>query len=1220
MSRQELLKEHPVRLEGLVLENFADRERFYLHGAEGGLVVIDPNRRNSLPFGARVRVEGVTTVDAKTHVVATEVSVLSTNSVVPTPERPSFEDIEERLKPFNGWLEVSGLVQSVRNYRDTMMLQVRESGRVIDVMVPNQTRRVLESLRFCRVTATGVLISVGSAPRIWTHDLGRIRIEKPMEGSLFDLPETSVANWLGMTNSSVSPDQPYRLRVRVDGEDANNGGFVVSDASGEMGITRPVGYRVRVGETVDVIGFRDAAGQGVRLETSVLRWLGRVGTNPDGALIPMMSGVDEVRARDGDSLSKGLPVRMIGGVSYRDVRNGWFHFQQSATMGIRVKWGITNAMPEKGDRVLIKGETFFEDGPGIMARDFEAYPAKPLPDPRRIPSLDYFSGRSAGSLVEISGVVRSVRVLDPDVVEARVEWNGRVAAARVNLGQGTLPERLVDSMVRLVGVVGRRGGVGAVQTAPIVLVDDLDDLHVIDPSPEEPVVVSDLAEFRARRWLIVNARRARVEGTVTSVNERTLTLEDGKDGLEVRLLEAGRISVGERVELVGFPVPLDGAARLDDAVFTKLGKGELPPARRLPADRVLAKGVNNRLVRVSGILLAQSPGARGSSLVLRDQGKTFTAEVAEELPGPDARGWEDGSELEVTGVCRHRFDFNGEAEAFQVVVADASFVKVLKRPSWWTSERTILVVCGLGFLAMAAIAWAAYLRRRARQSMDQFSTTFDASPMPAWIVNLEDGRLEAVNAQYLRTFGCTRGEARKMPAEQWDVWDSERQRLRFLEHLKEDGRVHAFEARLGRRGGDVMNMVVSAEPICFGGNACGLIVAYDVTERLKLVEQLRQSQKMEAVGQLAAGVAHDFNNLLTVIRGNSELLRLNAGLDADARMLTEEVDHAASRAADLTRQLLAFSRKQVMRRRTLDLNNSVGQSIGMLGRLLGETIRVSFCPEKEALLIKADAGMLDQVILNLAVNARDAMPSGGDLVLTTRRVRIQRETMPENPDAAPGDFVLLTVADTGDGMTEAVRRHVFDPFFTTKEVGKGTGLGLATVYGVVRQHGGWVDVESEIGRGTSFRIYLPLTGPESESDSGENPTEAFGRGTETILLVEDEEPVRVMISKTLTRYGYKVIEAVDGPGAEVVWQERGKEIDLLLTDIVMPNGISGLDLADRIRVERPGLKVIFMTGYSEDLVSHGAELRVGVDFLPKPFERSELVRLVRSRLGAPVSV
>jgi signal transduction histidine kinase len=384
-------------------------------------------------------------------------------------------------------------------------------------------------------------------------------------------------------------------------------------------------------------------------------------------------------------------------------------------------------------------------------------------------------------------------------------------------------------------------------------------------------------------------------------------------------------------------------------------------------------------------------------------------------------------------------------------------------------------------------------------------------------------------------------------------------------------------------------------------------------EQKQLEDRLRQAHKMEAVGRLAGGVAHDFNNLLTVIRGNTDLLIDREGADDFHRKCLEQIQKAAVRAVSMTRQLLAFSRMQVLQPRILDLNVIVVDMGKMLPRLIGEHIEYSFSAEPHLASIKADPGQIEQVILNLAVNARDAMPGGGKLEVRTKNVVVNSEEAAKRPPMIPGSYVLLSVTDTGHGMDEATKAHIFEPFFTTKEVGKGTGLGLATVYGVVKQSGGFIWLISSPGNGATFEIYLPQAAGSVAKPEAETRPSAIPGGTETILVAEDEAGVRELACQFLRVKGYTVLEAAGGHEALEIASRHSGTIHLLLSDMVMPR-MNGGDLAARLKAARPGIRIAFMSGYSE--FSRGD---LGKDFpeapvLQKPFSPASLVEIVREGL------
>jgi len=395
---------------------------------------------------------------------------------------------------------------------------------------------------------------------------------------------------------------------------------------------------------------------------------------------------------------------------------------------------------------------------------------------------------------------------------------------------------------------------------------------------------------------------------------------------------------------------------------------------------------------------------------------------------------------------------------------------------------------------------------------------------------------------------------------------------------------------------------------CYGEN---------VTARLNLEGQLLQAQKMESIGQLAAGVAHDFNNMLTIIQGHTSKLLMNPDLTPAVLDSTLAVYGAAERAAGLTRQLLMFSRKNIMQPRPLNLHEAAANLNKMLGRLLGETIALRFeCPGAPP-PIYGDTGMIDQILMNLAVNAHDAMPEGGTLTIRVDECWVGPDYLEQHPEARIGHFVRLQMTDTGCGMPPKVLARIFEPFFTTKEPGKGTGLGLATVFGIVKQHAGWVEVASEINHGTTFTIFFPASDETAVAEAGvpaPATPEATG-GSETVLVVEDEMVLREMARDFLTGCGYRVLEAGSGRQALQVWGQYRSEIDLLLTDMKMPEGISGMELAEKMIAEQPALHVIFTSGYSDDIVSPEMLARNHARFLPKPYAYADLTRMVRESLN-----
>ena len=424
---------------------------------------------------------------------------------------------------------------------------------------------------------------------------------------------------------------------------------------------------------------------------------------------------------------------------------------------------------------------------------------------------------------------------------------------------------------------------------------------------------------------------------------------------------------------------------------------------------------------------------------------------------------------------------------------------------------------------------------------------------------------------------------------------------------------HLIECPIGQR----TVLSTNAAPLFnAAGRIDGMIVTVeDITQRLALEAQLRQSQKMESVGQLAAGVAHDINNILTIIQGHTGLLLNATPPDTAAAKSLKQIAAASERAASFIRHLLTFSRKQIYRTKILDLNSVVRNLESLLPRMLGAhiTLETRYCSELPR--IAADAGMAEQIVMNLAVNSRDAMPKGGKLLIETSAVEMDAATARQHPEAGGGQLVCLTVADNGCGMERSVLQRIFEPFFTTKEVGKGTGLGLATVYGVVKQHHGWIDVRSEVGAGTTFKVFLPATANAAAQVAPPPEPEKIRGGEETILIAEDEPVLLELMREALGRYRYKILTASSGREALQVWERHPERIDLLFTDMIMPGGMTGGDLAAELKKRQPELKVIFTSGYNAAM--EGRDCGSGATiFLPKPYRPDEAAKLIRNTLDS----
>jgi PAS domain S-box-containing protein len=542
----------------------------------------------------------------------------------------------------------------------------------------------------------------------------------------------------------------------------------------------------------------------------------------------------------------------------------------------------------------------------------------------------------------------------------------------------------------------------------------------------------------------------------------------------------------------------------------------------------------------------------------------------------------------------------------------------------WVRDRAFPVRNAAGDIYRVAGIAKDFTERKQRDEANareqaRFKLIFETVPIGIALHTFHpDGQsTRIVNQAHLRISGLTREQhdepgiyARITHPEDRVIQD------RFNEQVRAGGlKQYSLEKRYLHAAGKIVWVNFSYQRETYpDGTTEELTTVVDITQSKALEEQFRQSQKMDAIGQLAGGVAHDFNNILAVIQMQAGMLRAERNLPATEMDFAEEIEKAAGRAANLTRQLLMFGRKQALQARDLELTEVVNHITTMLQRILGEDVRMQLKFAPQPLFINADAGMMDQILMNLTVNSRQAMPNGGTLVIETSGVRFDAATAAQTPQARPGAFACLSVSDNGEGIAPEILPHIFEPFFTTKDVGKGSGLGLATVFGIVQQHQGWINVYSEPGQGTTFRVYLPqLDRPAKLPSAPPAPSPARG-GKETILVVEDDPALRGVIRSSLARLGYQIIEAASGVQALEAWHQKRGEIPLLLTDMLMPDGMNGKELAEKLLQKNPKLKVIYISGYSADLAGEDLVLIEGVNFLAKPFEIQKLAKTIRERL------
>jgi len=718
-------------------------------------------------------------------------------------------------------------------------------------------------------------------------------------------------------------------------------------------------------------------------------------------------------------------------------------------------------------------------------------------------------------------------------------------------------------------------------------------------------------------------------------------LQDSTGGVTLygptQALLAGHIHRGDEVRVSGTIEQYEGQTEILVRHIDRLGPGTLPSPQDVLAADLLGTRYLGQLVRVEGKVFLTKDSRSQREIVLSDRSGEIPIYVGSLfIQDPEfSRRLLEGGRATVVGIATCSQPGNGPVtqSGYRLIPRDPADFAFSPVPPYR------LIAGGFAFLFLVLVGIYLALRQRSaerraqkmtallgnlnqsekalRQSEQRYRLLFERNLAGLYRSTL-DGRVLDCNQSFARIFGyASREEVLGLPGRAQEFYSSPSEREVFVSELQEKKVLNNLEIRLRRKDGSSVWVLENASLLDGEGDSSALIegTLVDITERKNLGEHFRQAQKMEAIGQLAGGVGHDFNNLLTVIKGNSDLLLERIDPAQPLHKNADQIKKAADQAAVLIRQLLAFSRMQVLQPRVLDLNSVVVETGKMLPRLLREDIEVALLPGQSLGQVKADQNQIEQIILNLAVNARDAMPEGGKLTIETANVDLDENYARLHPGVKPGRYVMLAVSDTGTGMDAKTQAHIFEPFFTTKEPGKGTGLGLATVYGIVKQSGGWIWVYSEVGQGTAFKIYLPKVEGLVPADRSSWPNTTPPRGVETILLVEDQDGIRDLARPFLENMGYKVLEASDGEAALQIAQQYKGEINLLLTDIVMPK-MGGPELAQRLATLRPEMRVLYMSGYAEYATASADNLHHDEFRLQKPFSMDALARKVREVLDA----
>jgi PAS domain S-box-containing protein len=1236
---------YPVRLQGHVTYYDTDWRILYIQDAHDGINVELAQQNNAIKNGQWVEVEGISAPGNFLPIVSKARVKILGQKPHPSARLISLTQLDAH-KADGQYIQLKCIVHNAYREAQHTVLEAYDGKEKIRIRIRGFSQAAANNLIDAHIQTEGVLGVIADSARqpigldLWVPNENPISvIEKPLTASN-QIPVTSISTLLSNWKKSL---HQHRIRIQgavMPGKKENT--LLVQDKTGIISAQTLFSRPITPGDEVDLIGFADLNSQEPRIIDAIyLRIKALAFESKEEKGLPYLTSIKDIRALSSHEAGRGYPIRINGVITYFDPMLSMI-FIQDGTAAIYIQSFDPALILQQGHEYAVEGFSAPGDfAPIITKPKFRLIRKAQLPAARDI-SLDQLATGDYDCLrVQVQGTVRAVQQVTNRWRLDLFNSGKRIQVYLPNLPNSTHIQSLQDAQIRAQGICGIQISPWGNISGFRINVPSIEGIKIEKPARSDPFSVPlrpirDIFRFANQAEM---GRRIRVEGTLLHQQPgKALYIKDATGSMSIPTKDMLPVSASDVLAISGYPLAGEFAPTLEDVMIKRLRTGPSPKPRILPDASAFSNNFQGDLIRIKAKLIDQWRTSEGQGFILQDSTHTpfdaFLEHNPNNIAAPVLR---NGSELDLTGIyLLHSTD--AQKYGFHLLLRTADDVRLIKAAPWWTTQQIFWAFGILLFLILAASIWVSMLKIRVNRQTQiiqsrleseaalekKYQELFEKSNDIVFAFD-HNAKLMSVNPSGEIILGYSLKELNDIdltglvdPASLAKVHEWIKMKLNGNE-------CPVLECELLAKDGRHVILEVSGELLIADGQTCGIQgIARDITER-KLAEEalrrseekLRQGQKLESIGRLAGGIAHDFNNILSAILGYSELSSLDLDADHPVQTNIKEITRAGKRARELVQQILAFGRKLEQERSPIYLRTIVEEAIKLLRPTLPTTISIEQSLPAETNAVLADPTQIHQVILNLATNAGQAMSSnGGTLYIGLEPVDLDEQN-PYGPQGLPsGKFLCLSISDTGTGMAPEIQKKIFEPYFTTKSVGEGSGLGLAVVHGIVQNHGGAITVESKVGEGTCFRVYLPCCTKKPANQKSLAQEAAKGHGQ--ILFVDDEEPIVNLGRRSLKKLGYSVVGETCSAKALKRFQADPMKFDLVLTDQTMPQ-LTGIALAQEMWKIRPTLPIIICTGFSEQITS---EKIISMGFralLNKPYTFAELTQTIQRCLWSVVS-